>query len=253
MSQRWQGKAIAKGKAKGKADFHSAEQVLLAVLLLSVALTFCFSDWLWRWDKLLYDLQLRFWNRPADSDIVIVAIDDVSLETLGHWPWPRNIHANLIDSLSAAGARRIGWHISFSSNDLNNPAADAALIEAVGNSKRVILPILLEQHNQTLREKPPFPQLVEAAAGLGHVDMELDPDGITRSVYLWAGLASPKWPTLALALISGAVISLPCPDRGVAKVSPKPAAVAPTMTYLSLNNPGAKLPRNTSTYDICKK
>ena len=203
MNNRWQGQAKSKSsdKATSKASTTITEQILLAVLMLSLALMLCFSGWLWRWDKLLYDLQLRFWNRPADSEVVIVAIDDLSLETLGHWPWSRHIHANLIASLSQAGAHSIGWHVGFTSSDLNNPAGDDALIAAVSASKRVILPIMLEQHNQILREKPPFPQLVEAAAGLGHVDMELDPDGIARGVYLRAGLVSPKWPSLALAML----------------------------------------------------
>ena len=43
--------------------------------------------------------------------------------------------------------------------------------------------------------------LVKAAAGLGHVDVELDPDGIARSVYLKAGLGSPYWSTLSLAML----------------------------------------------------
>jgi len=50
-------------------------------------------------------------------------------------------------------------------------------------------------------ETLPIPALAKAAAGIGHVDVELDSDGIVRGTYLKAGLGSPYWPTLALALL----------------------------------------------------
>ena len=47
-----------------------------------------------------------------DKNIVIVAIDDKSLEQLGRFPsWPRSYHANLINVIAEAEARVIVFDI----------------------------------------------------------------------------------------------------------------------------------------------
>ena len=72
---------------------------MLSALLLSV------GNVLERWDAIVYDTMLKAWERPAADDIVIVAIDSESLERLGRWPWPRAVHAQLLDTLRQAGSR----------------------------------------------------------------------------------------------------------------------------------------------------
>ncbi len=65
----------------------------------------------------LKTLDLRFKRRgpilPSD-DVVIVAIDDYSIENLGRWPWPRFYYAKLLDKLSADGAGVVGFDFIFS-------------------------------------------------------------------------------------------------------------------------------------------
>lgn len=46
-----------------------------------------------------------------------------------------------------------------------------------------------------------MPELAQAAATLGHVHIDLDPDGIARRIHLLEGLGRPHWPSLALALL----------------------------------------------------
>ncbi|MFQ5665972.1 MAG: CHASE2 domain-containing protein [Candidatus Binatia bacterium] len=56
----------------------------------------------------------RFLQRgvePASPDIVIVAVDDASLEKVGRWPWSRAVIARLVQRLAAAGAAVIGFDI----------------------------------------------------------------------------------------------------------------------------------------------
>jgi CHASE2 domain-containing sensor protein len=49
---------------------------------------------------------------PPPPEIVIVAIDEPSLAEISkQWPWPRSIHAHLIEQLKKAGARVIGFDI----------------------------------------------------------------------------------------------------------------------------------------------
>ncbi len=49
--------------------------------------------------------------RPGTSDVVIVAVDDPSLEQFGRWPWSRALMAQLVDRLTNAGAAVIGFDI----------------------------------------------------------------------------------------------------------------------------------------------
>ncbi len=48
------------------------------------------------------------WAAPPPSDrVVIVAVDDTSIARLGRWPWPRDIHAQLIDRIAEGRPRAI--------------------------------------------------------------------------------------------------------------------------------------------------
>ena len=50
-------------------------------------------------------------RREADAQISIVAIDDASLETIGRWPWPRTVQAELLARVAKAGPDVIGYDI----------------------------------------------------------------------------------------------------------------------------------------------
>jgi adenylate cyclase len=61
-------------------------------------------------------LDLRFemrGQRPHDSNIVIVGIDERTLQKIGSFPLPRKNYALLIDKLSAGGARVIAFDATF--------------------------------------------------------------------------------------------------------------------------------------------
>ena len=66
----------------------------------------------------------------ASGDIVLVKIDDQSLREIGRWPWPRRYHAQLIDQLTAAGAKRIFFDINFF-GPAATPADDRAFADAI--------------------------------------------------------------------------------------------------------------------------
>ena len=50
------------------------------------------------------------WHK-ASGDIVVVEIDNDSLRKVGRWPWPRRYHAQLLDALTEAGAKRVFFDI----------------------------------------------------------------------------------------------------------------------------------------------
>jgi CHASE2 domain-containing sensor protein/predicted Ser/Thr protein kinase len=60
----------------------------------------------------LYDVASTRTARQPSDRIAIIAIDDTSIANIGRWPWPREVHAQLIDLLTQAGAKTIA-HTAF--------------------------------------------------------------------------------------------------------------------------------------------
>lgn len=198
------------------------EWARFAGLLVIFLLILIATDWLWRWDQLLYDAQLRYTERPAPDDVIIVAIDEESLATLGRWPWPRSTHAKLVDTLTKEGAKAIMLDVIFAERTQGNGGEDEQLVRAVQQSGRVALPVFVEQPRLRgqLKETLPFPELASIVTGLGHVHVELDPDGIARSVYLREGIGEPHWPHIAMELIRLTQGSAPFPLPGSTNTEP---------------------------------
>ena len=71
----------------------------------------------------------------ASGQIVVIRIDDQALRAYGNWPWPRRNQAQLVDRLTAAGAKRIFYDINFSY--ASDHADDAAFAAALARSGRV--------------------------------------------------------------------------------------------------------------------
>ncbi|MEK7655478.1 MAG: adenylate/guanylate cyclase domain-containing protein [Patescibacteria group bacterium] len=132
-----------------------------------------------------------FLSRPADSSIVIVSIDDSSLATIGRWPWPREVHARIIDALSKAGASAIGYDVNFPEpSDEENDAALESSLRSAGN---VVLPVELQLafSGSALSYDPtvvvsPLPRFSAAARATGHSNTPPDIDGIVRRIPLVA-------------------------------------------------------------------
>jgi|GEM_PF-2873908 len=154
-------------------------------------------------DLPLFD-RVATWLAPARSDLVVVEIDQQSLEQLGRWPWPRATHAALIERLAAAAPAVIGYDVLFAEPTPGNSAGDDALVAAVERAGNVVLPIIAEppSRGQPPLEILPFGDLPQVAAALGHSHLAADPDGRVRRLPLRAGVGDAYWPALALAIHS---------------------------------------------------
>ena len=143
-----------------------------------------------RIDHTFYDSVLRASPHTAvGDDIVIIAIDDGSIEQLGHWPWRRVIHAQLLGRLSEA--RRVGFDIVFSEPNLAFPQDDALLAQAIARHGRVVLPsVIVEDSTGEARLQRPLPALAGAATSLGYINVYPDSDGTVRSLTLLRTAAS---------------------------------------------------------------
>ena len=69
-----------------------------------------------------FDIFQRLYPRPyVKQPVVIVDIDEKSLEQIGQWPWPRSEVARLIDRLTAMGAIDIAFDVVFAEPDRLSP------------------------------------------------------------------------------------------------------------------------------------
>lgn len=82
--------------------------VLLATLLLHLS-----TDAMDALERRFYDVASTHAARQPSDRIAVIAIDDQSIANLGRWPWPRNLHAKLIDQLAAAHAKTVVYTAFF--------------------------------------------------------------------------------------------------------------------------------------------
>lgn len=72
-------------------------------------------------DQVFYDLRMRSQPAQPDPRIVIVDIDEKSLDQIGRWPWSRNVVADLVTSLSERyKVKTIGFDIIFAEPDTSS-------------------------------------------------------------------------------------------------------------------------------------
>ena len=77
-------------------------------------------------------------DRDAPRDVVLVKIDEATLDEAPRFPLPRTSYADAIDRLAEAGARTIAVDVQFT-EESGDPDADNALIEAVRAAGNVVL------------------------------------------------------------------------------------------------------------------
>jgi CHASE2 domain-containing sensor protein/tRNA A-37 threonylcarbamoyl transferase component Bud32 len=98
-----------------KTDWFIGLAVTVVFLLLGVV-----SNDLRGIDWQAYDMGVRFTSsRPANPNVVVVAIDDAAIQELGSWPWPRDILAKVTDTLSSAKPAVIGYAVPFDTRQSN--------------------------------------------------------------------------------------------------------------------------------------
>ncbi len=138
-----------------------------------------------KFNSLLFKLRGEL---PADSNIVIVAIDEYSFEDLKkRWPWSPGLHAQLVDSLHHYGAKTIVFDIAFSesSEDLY-PGMDAQFATAVARAGNVIIPAKFERLRNPVSGAPeivftrPIPEIANAAYSLGITNTPGEIDGTVQ-------------------------------------------------------------------------
>ena len=157
-----------------------------------------------------YDLWFRLRGaEPTGGQVVVVAIDDASIASVGRFPWPRTVYVQLLSHLSQA--RVVGFDILFTEPTPGDPAADAAFGRALAASGHAVLAAQLTFAGsggsvyESLRQ--PLPELAAAWGtwrdwpASGFVNVWLDPDGVVRTIVpADPNLFTRPYPSLSLAV-----------------------------------------------------
>ncbi len=189
------------GRRKTRQLFHTGIVIAVGCLfiLLAALLQPFTSISSWLSDQL-------FIPEPPSPNIVIVGIDDATLEAYGKWSeWQRELHAQAIDNLSEAGARVIGFDVLFA----DTSADDSVLAQAIETAGNVVLsvvgvePLASNKPDITYeRFLLPAEPLKQACISLGHANIVTDGDGAIRRLPLLVGDSLGRtYPAFALAVL----------------------------------------------------
>ncbi len=127
--------------------------------------------------------------QKADEHISLVAIDDVSIEKIGEYPWRRRVYARLLDKLFDLGVKVVGFDIHFP--DASSWAEDDKILADATRkyADRVVHAVYVDpsSKDQTLFRHP-YLRLTKATRHFGMVTPPaLDADGSVRRTTLFMG------------------------------------------------------------------
>jgi adenylate cyclase len=174
-----------------------------------------------------------------DPDIVVVDIDEKSLarmqSTAGKWPWPRAIHAELLQGIEAQKPRAVVFDILFSEEDTFRPDSDQAFNRALKETSNVYFPmvrlpakddangVLVAEVAELLHIRPTAqarqdarvallpPQVVDVSRWrTGITNFNEDPDGVGRRY--WLAMPAYGWRIPSLPARVAADLGFAVPD-----------------------------------------
>ncbi len=119
--------------------------VALVICLVFEAAALLQVDALGSLERVAYEVGVRGFQRTPSERVAVIAIDDRSIDSLGRWPWPRSIHAEIIDTLSAGGAKVVGNLIFYSEPQIDPGLKHIEKLRAIYASAGVKVPALGRQ------------------------------------------------------------------------------------------------------------
>ena len=143
-------------------------------------------------ERRFYDFASTSSSRKPSERIAVIAIDDQSIANIGRWPWPRDVHARLIDQLSAAKAKTV-VHTAF----FFEPEVDRSL-GFIRRMKDVLSdPATILSANQSTGQASTNLQLAKL---IGEAEVALDTDAVLANSIKKAGnVLLPSVFTLGIA------------------------------------------------------
>jgi adenylate cyclase len=184
-------------------------------------------------------------TRPSPAQVLVVAIDDDSYWLKGVDPegaWPRSLHAELIRTLHAQGARAVAFDVLFV--EAGDPEQDDAFEQALADTGITVLGATVEQIEdprfRRARLIEPHPRFAAAAAAVADVNLPTDRDGVIRSTWL----LHDERPSLALAAYQVATGDEVSGERSTRLIDYYgPARTIPTISIYQALEPDQYLPQ----------
>ncbi len=158
----------------------------------------------------LYSLFFSFVGPVVPDEAVIIYIDVESHHQLGvdqTQPWPRELHAALLDRLVEAGARAVVFDVVFGESG-RDPRADGMLAAAMDRQGGVVLAAELSVSSQgsgegawgrITRVDYPAQKFLDAAAFCGLGELGVDEDFVCRRIFPGIVVGEDFMPGIALA------------------------------------------------------
>ncbi|KFG93407.1 hypothetical protein GQ56_0132095 [Burkholderia paludis] len=185
-------------------------------------------------DAMLYDRIMSRRQVAPSPDILIVGIDARSLAAIGPWPWPRSVHARLLDTLARDGAARVllGTFLDSASDEDD----DRQLASSMARLP-VYLPMRVATGPSAIADGtptfvPPLPLFARSAAGTGHANVAVDGNGLSRWMFMREGPPGRLEPYVGARLV----------DRADAEPTPPAAAAAPAAPAALVTFAGLAVP-----------
>jgi adenylate cyclase len=165
-------------------------------------------DSLERWNTDLF-FSLRGQITPL-TPLVIVSIDENSFDEFDlAWPWPRALHAELMDRIRQGDPTVVGIDIAFPEPSIRGPEDDQKLAEALARAGNVILaaPMTIVRDSAYMKEdlNAPIKSLRERAAGFGYTNFALENDASIRTSELSRQFQNQEIPSFPLAIYQVAI------------------------------------------------
>jgi adenylate cyclase len=163
----------------------------------------------------------RFEMRGAEEPrfpIVLVTVDEDSFDNLHlRWPWPRSVHARLLDEIGKGTPRGVAFDILFPEPTKDRPQEDQLLVAAMDRRRNVFLAMVIKPMETlsagvrvtSVRVDRPIPLLRERAAGEGFSNVIRGSDGFVREADVVRMHQGQAVPSLARALYDRLARDLP--------------------------------------------
>lgn len=150
----------------------------------------------------------RFEIRGAEVPrfpIVLITVDEDSFDNLHlRWPWPRSVHARLLDAIEKGNPRAVAFDILFPEPTTGQSREDQILATTIGRHRNVFLAMDLKPMETVsggvrvtnIRLDRPIPLFRERAAGEGFTNVSPGSDGFVREadvVRIHQGQAVPSF------------------------------------------------------------
>lgn len=122
-------------------------------------------------------------ERDVSTDIVILAIDDESLEVLGKWPWPRDYHGQLLELIDSGKPRAVGVDVLFLEAGVEDEGMIASLSRLSRKPVFASFGMLSESAAPGMIKPLQFYQPFEAIrpyVEIAHINTVPDSDGMVR-------------------------------------------------------------------------